>query len=222
MTCLTIKAIIFDLDGLVLDSETTYIAAWRQAASTMGYLLDEVFFKSLSGLHGTSVEQALLTACGSEFALGDFRRLSSQFWQAYVHQHGIPVKSGFHNLLKLIRERQLPYCLATNSRRQEAVSCLQLAGLEDVFAEIIARDDVRYGKPAPDIFIKAATRFALQTTDCLVLEDSPVGVAAAVAADCPCLYIPSTNPPDAEAVANAVAVLDDLDLAAEFLRVAWG
>lgn len=217
MTALRIKAVIFDLDGLVLDSETTYVAAWRHAAAEMGYTLDDTLGKSLSGLHSAGVEQRLQDHFGSEFNIEPFRRLSGEFWISLVEQQGIPVKKGFFTVLSLIESLSLPFCLATNSLRPYAMRCLDLAGLQQVFKQVITRDDVEYGKPAPDLFIAAATALGMATRDCLVLEDSPVGVAAAFAAGSPCVYVPSVYPVDDLAAANAVAVLDDLEQAAGFI-----
>jgi beta-phosphoglucomutase-like phosphatase (HAD superfamily) len=217
MMGLPIKAVIFDLDGLVLDSETTYISAWRQAAAAMGYTLSEAFCRSLSGLHGVSVERQLQQQCGGDFDVDRFKRLSGEYWSSQVRQHGIPVKKGFFALLNIIQQLNLPYCLGTNSRRREAMQCLELAGLPAVFSLIVARDDVPNGKPAPDIFIQAAEVLGMATGECLVLEDSPVGVAAAVAAGAPCIYVPSLYPLDDRAAADAVAVMDDLEQVAGYL-----
>lgn len=222
MTVLRIKAVIFDLDGLVLDSETTYVSAWQRAAAKMGYSLDDAFCKSLSGLHGASVERRLQDYFGSDFDVECFHRLSGELWASQVQQQGIPIKKGFFTALSVIERLQLPFCLATNSRRDNALACLELAGLQQVFPQIIARDNVDRGKPAPDLFIAAAAALGTAPGDCLVLEDSPVGVSAASAAGVPCIYVPSVYPVDDQAAACAVAVLDDLDLAAAFILAASG
>ncbi|MGZ4998849.1 MAG: HAD family hydrolase, partial [Methylomonas sp.] len=150
---LQIKAVIFDLDGLVLDSEITYFSAWQQASAKMGYTLDDAFSRSLSGMHGASVEQRLQEYFGSDFEVERFHRLSGELWTLQVRQQGIPVKKGFFNVLSIFQRLGLPYCLATNSRRCNAMQCLELAGLSRVFPRIISRDDVEHGKPAPDLFI---------------------------------------------------------------------
>lgn len=216
------KAVIFDLDGLVLDSESSYVLAWRLAAGELGYRLDEAFLRSLSGVHGQMVEALLLSYCGGDFDINRFKQLSGIYWNKHVQQHGIAVKKGFFSLLKVIAQFELPFCLATNSRRSEAMQCLALAGLDKTFPAIITRDDVTQAKPAPDIFLYAATVLGISITDCLVLEDSPVGITAAVAAASPCLYIPSAYPIDAWAASKAVAVMDDLEQAGAFISTSLG
>ncbi|MDD1621238.1 MAG: HAD family phosphatase [Methylococcaceae bacterium] len=214
---LHLKAVIFDLDGLVLDSESGYVTAWRQAATEMGYALDDEFCRSLSGLHGASVERRLQEHFGHDFDVQRFHRLSGEFWTAQVQRHGIPIKKGFFNVLSTVERFGLPFCLATNSSRDNTSRCLELAGLSEVFSKMITRDEVMHGKPAPDVFITAAKCLGVAVGECLVLEDSPVGVAAAVAAGAPCIYVPSVYPADNEAVACALAVLEDLDQAAGFI-----
>lgn len=207
------------MDGLVLDSETGYVTAWQQAAEAMGFPLGLEFLGSLSGLHGETVQQQLQKHCGHEFDINRFNRLSSEYWHLQVRQQGIPIKKGFFSLLKLIEAFGLPFCLATNSRRSEALHCLDLAGLGRVFPAIVARDDVAQGKPAADIFIKSATVLGKGMDECLVLEDSPVGVAAAIAAGAPCLYVPSVYPVDDRSANHAIAVLNDLEQVADFISV---
>ena len=217
MAALDFKAIIFDMDGLVLDSETGYFAAWQQAADVMGFSLNDQFCNSLSGAHGPVISQKLTAHFGADFDIQRFYALSSQCWRKQVQQQGIPVKTGFFILLQRILEMKLPFCLATNSRRQDAEQCLSYAGLAGVFSCIIARDDVKTPKPAPDVFLKAADELGFASNDCLVLEDSPVGVAAAIAAKCPCIFVPSCLPADKQAMRQANRVLADLRQVADFI-----
>ena len=217
MSRLTIRAVIFDMDGLVLDSETGYFAAWQLAADKMGYELNQAFCHSLSGAYGSMVSQMLRQYFGNGFDIQQFYDLSGRFWRESVQQHGIPVKAGFFVLLQRIRALELPYCLATNSRRQDALRSLQWAGLADIFPIIITLDEVNQAKPAPDLFIKAALELKLPSESCLVLEDSTVGVSAAVAANCPCVWVPSLPDWDRQQAVQANRVLSDLEQVADFL-----
>nr|WP_292569393.1 HAD family phosphatase [Methylomonas sp.] len=209
------------MDGLVLDSESGYFAAWQQAAADMGYHLDQVFCLALSGSHGPAISQRLLARFGADFGLELFYRLSGQYWREQVRRVGIPVKTGFNQALQQIKSLGLPYCLATNSRRADAEQCLILAGLQEVFEQVLTREDVDHPKPAADIFIKAAEAIKIPPQLCRVLEDSPIGVRAAVAADCPCLYIPSVLPADSEASHLAYRVLPDLAAVADFISAGF-
>jgi beta-phosphoglucomutase len=204
------SAVIFDMDGLVLDTETTYFVAWQQAAKTMGYELSESFGLSLTGLHYKVIEQKLMALCGADFNLQAFNQLSGIFWREHVNAHGINIKHGFTQLLEFIVQQQIPFCLATNSRAVNAYECLELAGIKDVFSTIITRDDVRHGKPAPDIFLKAACLLQVPISQCLVLEDSHAGIVAASRAGAFSIFVPSTEPADPLALALCDIVMIDL------------
>jgi beta-phosphoglucomutase len=186
-------AVIFDMDGLVLDTETTYFVAWQQAAKAMGYALSETFCLSLSGLHYKDVELKLMDWYGADFNLQAFNHLSGIFWREHVNTHGINIKRGFIQLLEFIVQQQMPYCLATNSPAINAYECLEVAGIKDVFPTIITRDDVQHGKPAPDIFLKAAELLKVPISQCLVLEDSHAGIVAASRAGAFSVFVPSTE-----------------------------
>lgn len=219
---LQIAAIIFDLDGLVLDSEAGYFVAWQRAAADMGQTLDADFCAALSGLHGRQVQQRLQQHCGVDFDLKQFAALSRQHWLAYVEQQPIPIKPGFAELLSLIQQLDLGYALATNSRRLDVEFCLDNAGLGDAFPLKVCRDDVVHGKPAPDSFQQAALLLGVSPRACLVLEDSPIGVSAAVAAGAPCIYVPSLLPADEIASARALRRCDDLRQVADFVSAQLG
>ena len=217
MTECRISAVIFDMDGLVLDSEIGYVHAWRRAAAEMDCELADDFCLSLSGIPGQQVSQRIQAYCGNDFNIDRFQRLSGSYWTAYVEKYGIAVKPGFFALMAVLLERSLPYCLATNSRLAAAQRCLALAGLQQTFPHIVAGDAVAAAKPAPDIFWRAAAELACPIQECLVLEDSSTGVAAALAAGAPCILVPSLRPVDAWAAEHADYLMDDLGQVADFI-----
>lgn len=205
------SAVIFDMDGLVLDTEITYSAAWQKAATEMGYKFSDEFCLSMSGLHYQTIEKKLIAFCGAGFDLKKFNKLSGSYWRQYVIQHGIPIKKGFVNLLDRLAGWDIPFCLATNSRQVNALECLKLAGLEGVFSIIVSRDDVSYAKPAPDIFLVAAEYLKTPIRQCLVLEDSLTGIKAAVSATAHTVFIPSLLPAEQQAIDLANHCFNDLD-----------
>jgi HAD superfamily hydrolase (TIGR01509 family) len=187
----------------------------------MGFQLSDSFCMSLSGLPGGEVVRRLHEHCGTGFDGDRFFAVSGEIWQRLVRSEGIPVKRGFHSLLACVRERGLPYALATNSRRADAERCLSWAGLDAVFPIMICREDAAYPKPAPDIFLRSAEKLGVEPQDCLVLEDSPVGIAAATAANCPSILVPSVLPADPNACAQARLVMQDLAQVAEFISAGF-
>ncbi len=212
------KAIIFDLDGLVLDTESTYVTAWQQAVTAMGYAGERLVTQAWSGLHYQAVEEKLIAQFGANFDVTHFNSLSGQFWRTHVQQHGIQKKHGFDLLLNLITQQPLPFCLATNSAAVNARECLAFAGLADTFALIISRDDVLHGKPAPDIFLTAAKRLQQPIEHCLVLEDSLIGIAAARAAGAMAILIPSADISSTALTADIQVMTDLTQVAQTFFK----
>ncbi len=211
------SAVIFDMDGLVVDTELTYCIAWQKASLEMGCEFSKEFCLSMSGLHAEDVEKKLIAHGGAEFDLARFGALSGQYWRQYVNEFGIPVKQGFINLSKLLKANNIAFCLATNSRRVNALECLQLALIDNVFSTIVTRDDVKHGKPAADIFLFAAKTMGIPITKCLVVEDSATGIQAAVNAKAPSVFIPSVLPFDDTAAKQADHLMNNLDELAEII-----
>lgn len=213
------SAVIFDMDGLVLDTEITYCFAKQQAAYTMGYEFPEQFWMSMSGLHQHDMEQKMLAFCGADFDLAGFNDAAAEIWHDYVDVNGIKTRHGFYQLLDFIVEQSMPYCLATNSNAVNADKCLKFAGLQDVFPVIITRDDVRQGKPEPDIFLTAASTLNVDITRCLVLEDSHTGILAASRAGAFSVFVPSVLPVDPLTLSLCDMMISDLECVLKTMRV---
>ncbi len=176
------SAVILDMDGLVLDSETTYCGAWRKAAADVGHALDDGFLESLFGRHADDVVQALAGELGSRFDRQGFFRAAERHWFEHIETHGIPRMPGVDALLGRFREASIPFALATNSDGHYARLCLERGGLREAFPVMVTRDQVALGKPEPDVFLEAARRLDADPAVCLVLEDSETGLMAARAA----------------------------------------
>jgi beta-phosphoglucomutase len=204
------SAVIFDMDGLVLDTESTYGIAWQQAAAVMGYRFSDAFCQSCSGLNGSDIERKLIEQCGAGFDLQTFSRLSGNFWRDHVNANGIKIKRGFNELLALLSKQNIPYCLATNSLAANASECLELAGIGQVFSIIVSRDQVQRGKPEPDVFLKAAEMLQVDIQSCLVLEDSHAGIVAASRAGAVSVFIPSIDRVDPITVELCDLMVGDL------------
>jgi len=196
------KAVIFDMDGLVLDSESTYVFAWKQAAAEFAVHLEDEFTQSLFGRQADDVERAVAEKIGDGFERERFLDLAAQFWQAHVGSRGIAPMPGVRDLLAVLGDLRIPYALATNSSGAYAEQCLRLAGLDAHFPLAVTRDQVAEGKPAPDLFLEAARRLGHAAEQCLVLEDSATGLLAARRAGAvPVLVLARPAPKESAALA---------------------
>lgn len=202
-------AVIFDMDGLLFDTERVSRQATLVAADAFGFAMSDEFYATLIGVPGRDCDVLLRAQYGPQFPM-------PEFYEAYrvevtrLLADGVPVKSGAAELLRFFAERRMPKALATSSGRITAERHLQRAGLRDFFDIVATRDDVERGKPFPDLFLKAARDLDKRPQRCLVLEDSYNGIRAAHAAGCVPVMIPDLLPPTDEMRGICVRIVDNL------------
>ncbi len=204
------QAILFDMDGLMLDSECLYQEAWKRAAAELGYTLDADLYLSLVGRSNAEAERTFAQVYGADFPTVAFRAGWDAHWHELVAQQGIPLKPGLLALLDWVEQQSLPKAVGTSSNQAEAEVCLTAAGIRDRFATVVTVDQVQAGKPAPDIFLTAAQRLGVPPDQCLVLEDSNAGVAAAQAAGMAVIMVPDLQTPTAASTAIALHIYPSL------------
>ncbi len=205
-----VAAVILDMDGLMLDTESIYKRAWENAATRCGYSLDDSFYLTLIGKPTPACEAAILEHFGGAFPIAEFRALWSELWRTYVEGSGIPTKPGLAELLSFLGERRIPVAVATSSDREYTNFSLRAAGLEGRFDHIVTGDQVVNGKPAPDIYVESARRLGVAPELCVAIEDSDAGALAANAAGMITMMVPDLKPPSAEAQSAAFCVVATL------------
>ena len=173
-----ISAIIFDMDGLLVDTEPLYQASWQRAARELRYDIDDALYARFIGRPTTACETILVEVFGSEFPLEAFRQQWPQAWRHEVDRVGVVVKPGVQEMLQFARERRLLVALATSSDSDFAQLTLDRSGLASSFAVRVCGEEVACGKPAPDIFVEAVKRLGRPAAECVALEDSEAGILA--------------------------------------------
>ncbi len=210
------RAVVLDLDGLLLDTEASYLRAWRRAAEDLGFALDDDLAVRLSGQAIDRIAQILQQTFGPRFDFDRFHRLSAAIWRRQVETEGIATRPGYAALMATLQHHGIPYLVATNSRRPYAQKCLALAGIEADVPGLVSRDEVEAGKPAPEIYQLACERLGQAPRDCLAVEDSHTGLLAAARAGTRPVWIPAAHRP-AAATGLAVAIFDTLEQLADAL-----
>ena len=213
-----ISAVVFDMDGLMVDTESINRLAWQRSAEDLGYELDDDFYFSLLGRTTVDCESLVLQRLGAEFPMDEFRTRRRRLWKAQVDGAGIAAKPGLLELLSFLDTRRLLLAVATSSHALAAESSLRSAGVRDRFGIVVTGDQVARGKPAPDIYLEAARRLGVEVADCLALEDSDSGVRAACAAGMTTVMVPDLKPPSPESRARAFRVVASLHEARETIE----
>jgi HAD superfamily hydrolase (TIGR01509 family) len=214
-----VEAVLFDMDGLLIDTETVYIEALQAAATALDLKMPLDFCHSMIGIPGPDCDVMIRDFYGAGFHIERFReRFSAHAKQRF--DTAIPVKAGVVELLDFLATRGLPLAVATASSRATAERHLGRAGLLDRFAAIATRDDVVRAKPHPDVYLEAARRLEVAPERCIAFEDSNAGLTAAHAAGTMAIMVPDILPPLPEVRARCVAVIDDLHAALDLLRPA--
>jgi len=204
------KALIFDMDGLMLDSEPLYQEAWQAAASELGYEIDAELYMSLIGRSSAEADQMFLRIFGKAFPVSAFNQRWDALWRMSLDRKGVALKPGLLPLLDWVGHSKIPSAVGTSSNLQEAERCLSLAGIRDRFSTLVTVDQVAEGKPAPDIFLAVASRLGVEPQQCLVLEDSNAGVEAAQAAAMSVVMVPDLQVPTEISKAIALQILPSL------------
>ena len=212
------EAVIFDMDGLMLDTEAPALRAWESAARGLGREFDLALCRQMIG-RGFSDCVALIRARhGTDYPVDELASAWVADYDAIVAAEGISLKPGLDDILDLLDERGIAIAVATSTRRERARAKLDRVGLLHRFAALVGGDEVARGKPAPDIFIAAAQRLGVAASDCIVLEDSEPGIIAAAAAGMTPVMVPDLHPPSVELLALKPLVLESLSAVAAHLR----
>jgi len=206
---MNIQAIIFDMDGLMIDSEPISRRAWQRAGDEFGFSISDEVYLSMVGRAVTEDREILLRAFGPDFPFETVNQRRLEHYCAFLEE-GLPLKPGVIELLDWVDAQGLPKAVGSSTRRELVLHKLALSGLLARFQTVVCADDVGRGKPAPDIFLEAARQLGISPSGCLVLEDAEAGVQAAQAAGMRVIVVPDMAQPSAQARAAALAVLPSL------------
>ncbi len=216
-----LTAVVFDMDGTMVDTESIYHTAWRNVATNLGYTLDNATLKQTTGKRMADCYAIIHAALGASFPMDLFQERWWDEWFAHAETYGIARKPGLDQLLNLLDAHNIPKAVATSSAREEAIYTLNRAGIADRFSIVVTGDQIKYGKPAPDIFLLAAERLGLDAKYCLALEDSEAGVSAATAAGMVTFMIPDLVQPSPDVADRAFRIVDSLQVVHDWIVEEW-
>lgn len=212
-----IRGVIFDMDGLMFDTERLWGPLWAPCCERIGLPApSEEFVVAARGLAGENMRRHITSA----YPDTDPQALLEAIWKigAEKFANGVPVKPGLPELLHYLEEIGMPRIVASSSPRAMIERNLQTTGMARYFHDTVCGNDVKYSKPNPAIFLEAARRLGLPPQDCLVLEDSFNGVRAGAAAGAVTVMVPDLDEPDEEMKTLYTACCPDLFAVKELLE----
>jgi len=187
-----IKAVLFDKDGTIMDSERINCEAYVAAAKKFGQVFTAKMFQSFIGVPTLDCYQMLATRYGDQFPLQDFIIEVQQLIEVQKIA-GFPLKRGFADYFAYLKTKAIPMAVVTSASSQSAVESLRPLNLLDDFSFIVAVDDVKSPKPSPQCYQFACDRLNIQPQSALVFEDSNIGIEASLSAGCITIAIPDTQ-----------------------------
>lgn len=213
-----IKGLVFDLDGLLLDSERIVQRSWNASGADLGYPDIGSNIYHTIGFNRARRKVYFKGIYGDDFPFERFQSKASDYFQKIVEEEGVPLKEGAREILTFAKQRGLKVGLATSSSLGYAENSLKETGLYEFFDGIVGGNMVSRSKPDPQIYQKACDAIGLPPPDCGALEDSPSGISSAWAAGLRPIMVPDLVQPDEETLSKVWMVKDSLSAVTEALR----
>ncbi|WP_455381129.1 HAD family hydrolase [Salinispira pacifica] len=204
------RACIFDMDGLLLDTERLAVTGWVEAAAALGFDLPYEFALATVGLDRSQSKQMLLHRMGQDFPYEEVRELRNAINARKIEADGVPLKPGGRELIGLLLSKRIPFAQATSTQRSRAEELLSRSGIRADFTVVLCGDEVEKGKPAPEIYLKTADRLGVPAEECLVFEDSGPGLLAAHRAGMTPVLVPDIGEVAEEIRVLATAICETL------------
>lgn len=193
-----IKAVLFDMDGLLLDTEKLLVRFWQEAASEAGFNMTREIALNIRSMHRSFAIPYLKSVLGDNFDYAKTRARRMELMSGYLAENGLELKKGAKELLTYLNKNNIPAAVVTATDSERAEKYLKETGIFGYFERIISAMMVKEGKPKPDIYLYAAEQLGLEPYECVALEDSPNGVKSAASAGCRTIMVPDLTEPDEE------------------------
>ena len=205
-----VRGVLFDVDGVILDTECLYSRFWMEACHFYGFPMTKAQSLQMRSLNKTAGQEKLCALFGPAADYTTIRQKRIELMDAFVEKEGVAAKPGIYTLLDALDERGIPCAITSSSPQQRLESYLTPLNLYHRFKKVISGYDVPRGKPEPDIYLRGAAELGLPPETCLALEDSPAGILSAYRAGCLPVLIPDQDTPGQDTLSLLYAKADTL------------
>lgn len=213
-----IKAIIFDMDGLMIDSERVTFECYQERLKDMNLTMDEEFYKTLLGKPIKGIYQRFYDVYGNDFPIENVIQDVHQLMAERFETEGVPVKKGLVELLHYLKDNNYKTIVATSSNRDRVDKILAQAKITEFFDDSICGDEVTKGKPNPEVFLKSCQKLGVNVDEAIVLEDSEAGIQASYDANIKVICIPDMKYPEKQYEKKTFKILKDLTEVTAYLK----
>ena len=213
-----IKAIIFDMDGLMIDSERVTFECYQERLKDMNLTMDEEFYKTLLGKPIKGIYQRFYDVYGNDFPIENVIQDVHQLMAERFETEGVPVKKGLVELLHYLKDNNYKTIVATSSNRDRVDKILAQAKITEFFDDSVCGDEVTKGKPNPEVFLKSCQKLGVNVDEAIVLEDSEAGIQASYDANIKVICIPDMKYPEKQYEEKTFKILKDLTEVTAYLK----
>ncbi len=214
----TFDAVVFDMDGVIFDSEIKVVECWEEVARRHRVPDIEAACRECLGLNYEVTRERMLARYGRDFPYDVYKKEMSELFHSRYDQGRLPVKKGVRELLDFLKESRKKIALASSTKSQAVIQELKDAGLYDYFDQVVCGDMVERSKPHPDIFLKACRLLGTDPARAFGVEDSHNGIRSAFSAGLRPIMVPDLAPATAEMEELSEIILPDLLAVKEYLR----
>lgn len=212
------KIALFDMDGLLLDTEPITIQAKVEEGKKIGLPITAEMVKHTIGMSQKHVDSYFTSLFGNRYQHEYFKKKRQEYLFDYIAKHGLPIKEGVIPLLTFLKSEGIPMAIVTSSSKEIVMQYQKCHALFSYFDQIITGEEVKEGKPHPDVYLHAAKVMGVQPRDCIVFEDSKNGVISARRAGMTVVMIPDLIQPDDEILSYHPIVMDHLQEAIPYIK----
>lgn len=184
------KAVIFDMDGVLFDTEKICMLSWDYAGEIMGIGKAGYMIMKTLGMNAPTAIKVLKNEFDQDFDAEKFKKIGRDFSYDYFDKYGVPMKDGVKNILEHLKNRNYKIALASSTSTISVMHHLEDAEIKNYFDAIVCGDMIEKSKPEPDIYLKAAELLGLPPAECYAIEDSKNGLISATKAGCKTIMVP--------------------------------